>query len=117
MAMSLLMSAIVSFLNESVVESLKGAYKLRKAYQLLQKLYDMIVDVDGKALMDSKEGTNQTAASLEDLSHDSDDDFVDATEDFVDLVNPTADLIDNSKISNGTTRSEPISLSTTEILD
>ena len=112
--MSLLMSAIVSFLNESVVESLKGAYKLRKAYQLLQKLYDMIVEVDGKALMDSNQGTNQTAASQEELSDDSDDDFVDATNDFVDLVKPTADLMDSSKIS---TRSEAITLNTTEILD
>ena len=45
-ANALLMSAVVSFLNESVVESLKGAYKLRKSYQLLYKLFDMIVDVD-----------------------------------------------------------------------
>lgn len=48
------MSAIVSFMNESVVESLKGAYKLRKSYQLLHKLFDMIVDVDSAAPVDSK---------------------------------------------------------------
>jgi Iml2/Tetratricopeptide repeat protein 39 len=46
-AFALLMSAMVSFLSESVIESLRGAYKLRKSYQLLHKLYDMIVAVDG----------------------------------------------------------------------
>ena len=88
-ALSLLMSAVVSFLSESVVESLKGAYKLRKCYQLLHKMFDMIVDVDGTAPIDSNGTTAPTndavnggaLASPQSTPEDSDeDDFVDATD-------------------------------------
>ena len=76
------MSAVVSFLSESVVESLRGAYKLRKSYQLLHKLYDIIVAVDGI------NGTAKIASSMNDISENSDDDFVDATDDMKDLTTP-----------------------------
>src|SRR5271167_4119635 len=56
MANALLMSAIVSFLNESVIETLKGAYNIRKSYQLLHKLSDMIVLVESRTPVDSNEG-------------------------------------------------------------
>lgn len=93
------MSAVVSFLSESVVESLKGAYKLRKCYQLLHKMFDMIVDVEGTAPMDTN-GTGKAPNSIanggivespQTPPDDSDEDeFVDATDDLEDLVNPTS---------------------------
>jgi hypothetical protein len=83
------MSAVVSFLNESVVESLKGAYKLRKSYQLFHKLFDMIVDVDGTSPVDSTNGTTKSATP-DSISETSEDDFVDATDNVADLATPTA---------------------------
>src|SRR5271169_877206 len=94
------MSAVVSFLNESVVESLRGAYKLRRAYQLLHKLYDMIVAVE-------RNRENERTANGDDSSEGTDD-FVDATSEFdtsVSLSQP----IETVTISEQ--RSERISLS------
>ena len=107
-AQSLLMSAVVSFLSESVVESLRGAYKLRKAYQLLHKLYDMIVAVDGTL----SNGTTTNAHPMDKASDDSDDDFVDASDDLKDLASPTQ-LTESIKImaqSEGDTKSDQLSL-------
>jgi hypothetical protein len=96
-ALSLLMSAVVSFLSESVVESLKGAYKLRKCYQLLHKMFDMIVDVDGTVPADSNSigaasntfANGEIVASPQTTPEDSDeDDFVDAMDDPEELANP-----------------------------
>jgi Protein of unknown function (DUF3808) len=93
------MSAIVSFLSESVVESLKGAYKLRKSYQLLHKMFDMIVSVEGAAQVDSSAAptTRSTSSSPVDLSEDSEDEFVDATDNMADLVDST--LNNSEKVS------------------
>jgi Protein of unknown function (DUF3808) len=107
------MSAVVMFLNESVVDSLKGAYRLRKAYQLLHKLFDMIVDVDGTTSPAHSthfdEGVTKVA-SPDQLSDASSDLFVDASDDPATIEDPISlpDALDNLEISNGTTRSEPI---------
>jgi hypothetical protein len=101
------------FLNESVVDSLKGAYRLRKAYQLLHKLFDMIVDVDGTTSPAHSthfdEGLTKVA-SPDQLSDASSDLFVDASDDLGTIADPIAlpDALDNLEILNGTTRSEPI---------
>ena len=50
---SLLMSSLVAFVSESVVESVKGAYRLRKAYQILHKMFDMIVRVEAVAKLEN----------------------------------------------------------------
>lgn len=109
-ALTILMSAVVSFLNESVVESLKGAYKLRKAYQLLHKLFDMIVDVDGNAppFLESDNGTTKVASPEQLSEEDSDEEFVDATDDISEVLTPLPKAMDNMNLSNGTSRSEPI---------
>lgn len=113
------MSAVVSFLSESVVESLRGAYKLRKAYQLLHKLYDMIVDVD--SLQNGFTDTSPVSSplpivdspqslSVESLpSSGSDDDFIDATDDLSELATP-AQLSQTINAMNlePQSRSEPI---------
>ena len=107
------MSAVVMFLNESVVDSLKGAYRLRKAYQLLHKLFDMIVDVDGipppPPTTHIDEGTTKVA-SPEELSDAESDLFVDAADDLTDLADPLAlpEALEKLSIANGMTRSEPI---------
>ena len=113
------MSAIVSFLNESVIESFKGAYKLRKSYQLLHKLFDMIVLVESTTPVDSNEGTTQVVASPRESSEDSEDDFVDATDDFADSVDPTAKATDGMKISDRASQSEsiPLTARTTDLSD
>lgn len=105
-SLSLLMSAVVSFLSESVVESLRGAYKLRKSYQLLHKLYDMIVAVDGI------NGTTKIVSSMNDITEDSDDDFVDATDDMKDLATPVqlTQSVQAMTLTDGETQSEQISL-------
>jgi len=114
-ALCLLMSAVTSFLSESVVESLRGAYKLRKSYQLLHKLFDMIVAVDGHPPnhTDTTNTTTKVVATPEEMSEtseDSDDDFVDATDDIADLANPNTlpKSMSDMALSNGTSRSEPI---------
>ena len=111
-ALSLMMSAVVSFLSESVVESLRGAYKLRKSYQLLHKLYDMILEVDG---IDSN-GTTKVATPHYDSPEDSDDDFVDASDDLKDLATPTqlSQSVEAMSLSEGETKSEQISLGSTQ---
>jgi hypothetical protein len=126
------MSAVVSFLNESVVESLKGAYKLRKSYQLLHKMFDMIVEVDGTAPVDSMgtatdpEKSTSTSEkpgfSLGDSSSDSDsDDFVDATDDISELANPITlpESLESMTIADGETHSEHASIHvrTDDVLD
>lgn len=81
------MSAVISFLSESVVESLKGAYKLRRSFQLLHKVYDMIVSVEGSNQTQISNGTTKVGSLLgrvwspEKLSGDSDEEFVDACND------------------------------------
>lgn len=108
------MSAVVMFLNESVVDSLKGAYRLRKAYQLLHKLFDMIVDVDGiptppTHFTDEGEGITKVA-SPDQLSDADGDEFVDASDDVANLSEPITlpEALEKLEISNGTTKSEPI---------
>src|SRR5271170_5178660 len=108
------MSAVTSFLSESVVESLRGAYKLRKSYQLLHKLFDMIVAVDGHLNhADTTNSTTKVVTTPEELSEksvDSDDEFVDATDDIADLANANTlpKSMSDMSLSNGTSRSEPI---------
>jgi hypothetical protein len=105
------MSAVVSFLSESVVESLRGAYKLRKAYQLLHKLYDMIVVVDGTF----SNGTTVVAPPTDNSSQSSDDDFVDASDDLRDLASP-AQLTQSLKtmaLSQSDTQSDQVTLGST----
>jgi hypothetical protein len=111
-ALSLLMSAVVSFLNESVVESLRGAYKLRKAYQLLHKMFDMIVDVDGTSPVNPTNGTTPSDTVSEEISADSDDDFVDATDDVDNLATPTSlsQSLEAMTVAKGETHSEEVSL-------
>jgi hypothetical protein len=123
-ALCLLMSAVVSFLNESVVESLKGAYKLRKSYQLLHKMFDMIVDVDGTEPVDPNGSTHpdKPQFTVSDNSSDSDsDDFVDATDDIADLANPITlpESLETMTIADGETHSEQASLHvrTDDVLD
>ena len=96
------MSAVTSFLSESVVESLKGAYKLRKSYQLYHRIFDMIIATDGTKTIDSTEDTKIPALE-EKLLEDSDDELADAVDD----TNPAAlsKSIERMNISNGTTRS------------
>lgn len=111
-ALSLLMSAMMSFVSESVVESLKGAYKLRKCYQLLHKMFDMIVDVDGKAPLDSSGTTTPTTHTVDGVTHvspqstpeDSDeDDFVDATDNPKDYTPTTLqESLETLTVSEGT---------------
>jgi hypothetical protein len=113
------MSAVVSFLNESVVESLKGAYKLRKSYQLLHKLFDMIVDVDGTTPppLESNEGTTEISSPEKSSEEDSDEEFVDAADDISELT-PLSNEMDNMNISNGTSESEPIAFPVqTDLID
>ena len=43
----------------------KGAYKLRKSYQLLHKLFDMIVLVESTTCSDPNEGTTQVVSCQE----------------------------------------------------
>ena len=100
------------FLNESVVDSLKGAYKLRKAYQLLHKLFDMIVEVDGVPTPPSStpfdEGATK-AATPEPLSDaDSDDSFVDASDDLAVIAEPIVlhKVAEKLDVSNGHARYE-----------
>ena len=77
---------------------------MRKSYQLLQKLFDMIVDVNNRAPLES----NGAATKVDDLS-DSDDDFVDATEDITELANPLPTTMDNKYISaNGKPETIPL---------
>jgi len=108
------MSAVTSFLSESVVESLRGAYKLRKSYQLLHKLFDMIVAVEGHPNhADATNSTTKVVATPEEMSEksmDSDDEFVDATDDITNLANPNPlpKAMSDMSLSNGTSRSEPI---------
>jgi len=108
------MSAVTSFLSESVVESLRGAYKLRKSYQLLHKLFDMIVAVDGHPNQtDTTNSTTKVVATPEEMSQtseDNDDEFVDATDDITNLANPNTlpNVMRDMSLSNGTSRSEPI---------
>ena len=123
------MSAVVSFLNESVVESLKGAYKLRKSYQLLHKMFDMIVEVDGSAQADSTSYPDKSTSTsdkagftLSDSSSDSDsDDFVDATDDISDLANPATlpESLESMTIADGEIHSEQASIhvQTDDVLD
>ena len=121
------MSAVTSFLSESVVESLRGAYKLRKSYQLLHKLFDMIVAVDGHPSNHTARTNNttkviETRGVMSETSEDSDDQFVDATGDITELANtdrlPKA--MSDMSLSNGTSRLEPIlklDLQTGDFLD
>jgi len=106
------MSAVVMFLNESIVDSLKGAYRLRKAYQLLHKLFDMIVEIDGvptpPCTTPFDEGTTNAATPEELLDPDSDDSFVDASDDFAVITQPLAlpKAVEKLDISNGNARYE-----------
>jgi Protein of unknown function (DUF3808) len=111
-ALSLLMSAVVSFLNESVVESLRGAYKLRKAYQLLHKMFDMIVDVDGISSVSPMNGATPSDTISEDVSADSDNDFVDATDDVDELATPTSlsQSLEAMTVADVESHSEEVSL-------
>ena len=102
-ALILLMSAVVSFLSESVVESLRGAYKLRKAYQLLHKMYDMIVEVDGTR-------SDSTKVDTENDGSDGSEEFVDAAEE-VDSSVTLSRSIRTLELSQGETRAESISIS------
>src|SRR5271154_1186474 len=120
------MSAVTSFLSESVVESLRGAYKLRKSYQLLHKLFDMIVAVDGHPnRTDTTNSTTKVVATPEEISEksvDSDDEFVDARDDITNLANANTlpKAMSDMSLSNGTSRSEPIpklDIETSEILE
>ena len=126
-ALCLLMSAVTSFLSESVVESLRGAYKLRKSYQLLHKLFDMIVAVDGHPANhdDTTNTTTKVVTTPEELSEpseDSDEEFVDATDDIADLASPNTlpKSMSDMSLSNGNSRSEPIpklEISTGDFID
>jgi len=119
------MSAVVLFLSESVVESLKGAYKLRKSYQLLHKLFDMIVAVEEAGHVDFSNEIIRVAsppvASPTQISEDADDVFIDATEDMHSLASPASlsHSIEDMPISNGNSHSLPARLrvKTSQLLD
>ena len=106
------MSAVVSFMNESVVESLRGAYKLRKSYQLLHKLFDMIVAAD--RVVSQESSTQQTKVVMpEDSDNSDDDEFVDATDDITEislLPESIQESMEATYISNGQTHTESISV-------
>jgi Protein of unknown function (DUF3808) len=87
-ALSLLMSSVVSFVSESVVESLKGAYKLRKAYQLLSSMFDMIERLGSVARVRDATRVSKELSSETDTSEGSDEEYVDATDDVDDLRDP-----------------------------
>ena len=110
-ALTLLMSAVVSFVSESVVDSLKGAYKLRKSYQLLHKMFDMI------SLKDGYQSPSQENEKEVDDEESGSDEFVDASDTPAALASPTelASQVESMKLSNGKTHSEPISRSLSPI--
>ena len=91
------MSAVVAVLNESVTESLRGFYKLRKAYVTLNEIHEaekQYLRAQGKGYATSvastatSTGTNTPAQSsalaTPDESDSDDDDFVDAEEKYGD---------------------------------
>jgi hypothetical protein len=107
------MSGVVMFLNESILDSLKGTYRLRKAYQILYGLFDMIVDVDGMPTDPHSthiEEDTTKVATPEEISDADSDLFVDASNDLASAANPIAlpEALEKMEILNGTTRSEPI---------
>jgi Protein of unknown function (DUF3808) len=114
------MSAVVSFLSESVVESLRGAYKLRKSYQLLHKLFDMIVAIEGTGPQGSS--TLDTNVMTPDDSSDisDDDEFVDAKDDLSGIAilpESVQESMEAVYISNGQTESISVRRTSLTILE